>query len=78
MYQGPGQKKLDGRAKPVIEMPTDAVARITKTTICDTDLHTLNEDMRQRIEELAHIAAAMHMQTHAQARPDNDGVQNAN
>ena len=41
-------------------------------------LHPLNKDMRQRIEELAYIAAAMPMQAQLQARPDEDGAQNAN
>lgn len=41
VYHGPGQKKLDERAKPVIQSPTDAVVRITRTTICGTDLHIL-------------------------------------
>ncbi len=45
VYHGPGQKKLDDRAKPLIRMPTDAVVKITKTTICGTDLHILKGDV---------------------------------
>lgn len=45
VYHGPGQKKLDDRAKPVIKNATDAVVRITKTTICGTDLHILKGDV---------------------------------
>jgi alcohol dehydrogenase len=45
VYQGPGLKKLDDRAKPVIQAPTDAVVRITRTTICGTDLHILKGDV---------------------------------
>jgi alcohol dehydrogenase len=45
VYQGPGQKKLDDRAKPVVQAPGDAVVRITKTTICGTDLHILKGDV---------------------------------
>jgi alcohol dehydrogenase len=41
IYNGPGQKKLEDRPKPTIQGPTDAVVRITKTTICGTDLHIL-------------------------------------
>ena len=39
VYHGPGQKSLDERSKPVVRSPTDAVVRITRTTICGTDLH---------------------------------------
>jgi alcohol dehydrogenase len=45
VYHGPGQKKLDDRTKPVVQSPTDAVVRITKTTICGTDLHILKGDV---------------------------------
>ena len=41
VYKGPGLKALEARAKPVTQAPTDAVVRITKTTICGTDLHIL-------------------------------------
>ena len=41
VYNGPGKKALEDRAKPTIQAPTDAVVRITKTTICGTDLHIL-------------------------------------
>jgi alcohol dehydrogenase len=41
IYKGPGQKNLEDRPKPTIQAPTDAVVRITKTTICGTDLHIL-------------------------------------
>ena len=45
VYNGPGQKALEDRPKPVIQAPTDAVVRITKTTICGTDLHILKGDV---------------------------------
>ena len=45
VYHGPGQKKLDDRAKPVVKSPTDAIVRISKTTICGTDLHILKGDV---------------------------------
>jgi alcohol dehydrogenase len=45
VYKGPGRKKLDDRAKPAIQLPTDAIVRITKTTICGTDLHILKGDV---------------------------------
>ncbi|MES2940554.1 MAG: zinc-dependent alcohol dehydrogenase family protein [Pseudomonadota bacterium] len=45
VYQGPDQKKLDDRAKPAVQAPGDAIVRITKTTICGTDLHILKGDV---------------------------------
>jgi len=45
MYQGPGKKALVECPKPVITVPTDAIVRITKTTICGTDLHILKGDV---------------------------------
>lgn len=45
VYQGPGQKKLDDRAKPAVQAPGDAIVRITRTTICGTDLHILKGDV---------------------------------
>jgi alcohol dehydrogenase len=45
VYQGPGLKKLDDRVKPAVQAPTDAIVRITRTTICGTDLHILKGDV---------------------------------
>ena len=45
VYHGPGQKKLEDRPRPVVQQPTDAVVRITLTTICGTDLHILKGDV---------------------------------
>jgi alcohol dehydrogenase len=45
VYQGPGKKSLEDRPKPEIMAPTDAIVRITKTTICGTDLHILKGDV---------------------------------
>src|SRR3546814_13466878 len=44
VYHGPGQKSLDERPKPDLQAPTDAIVRVTKTTICGTDLHILKGD----------------------------------
>jgi alcohol dehydrogenase len=35
----------EDRPKPVLASPTDAIVRITKTTICGTDLHILKGDL---------------------------------
>jgi alcohol dehydrogenase len=45
VYQGPGKKALEDRPKPDINAPTDAIVKITKTTICGTDLHILKGDL---------------------------------
>jgi len=45
VYQGPGEKSWEDKQSPVIEKPTDAVVRITHTTICGTDLHILKGDV---------------------------------
>ncbi len=41
VYHGPSQKAWQEKAKPVIQLPTDALVRITKTTLCGTDLAIL-------------------------------------
>jgi len=45
VYHGPGQKSLEERPKPVIVDPGDAIVRVTRTTICGTDLHILKGDV---------------------------------
>jgi alcohol dehydrogenase len=45
VYLGSGKKALEDRPKPHIEAPTDAIVKITKTTICGTDLHILRGDV---------------------------------
>jgi alcohol dehydrogenase len=45
VYQGPGKKALEDKPFPKITAPTDAIVKITKTTICGTDLHILKGDV---------------------------------
>jgi alcohol dehydrogenase len=45
VYAGPAKKALEERPKPEIMASTDAIVRITKTTICGTDLHILKGDV---------------------------------
>jgi alcohol dehydrogenase len=45
VYQGPGKRVWQEKPKPVLLQPTDAVVRITATTICGTDLHILKGDV---------------------------------
>jgi len=45
VYQGPGKKDWIEKPKPEIEKPTDVIVKVTKTTICGTDLHILKGDV---------------------------------
>jgi alcohol dehydrogenase len=45
VYLGPTKKALAERPKPEITAPTDAIVKVTKTTICGTDLHILKGDV---------------------------------
>ena len=45
VYQGPGRKSLEDRPKPTLQLPSDVIVRITRTTICGTDLHILKGDV---------------------------------
>lgn len=44
-YHGPGKRVWEDKPRPEVEKPTDAVVRITHTTICGTDLHILKGDV---------------------------------
>jgi alcohol dehydrogenase len=50
VYRGPGRKEWADRPMPTVQAPTDAVVRITKTTICGTDLHILKGDVPEVVE----------------------------
>jgi alcohol dehydrogenase len=45
VYNGPGRKALEERPKPQLRDAGDAVVRLTRTTICGTDLHILKGDV---------------------------------
>lgn len=45
IYLGQGKKEVTEKPKPKIEKETDAIVKITKTTICGTDLHILSGDV---------------------------------
>src|SRR6202023_3111416 len=44
-YLGSGRRALEARPKPLIQAATDAIVRVTRTTICGTDLHILKGDV---------------------------------
>lgn len=45
VYHGPTQRSWEEKPKPTLRESTDAVVRITTTTICGTDLHILKGDV---------------------------------
>jgi threonine dehydrogenase-like Zn-dependent dehydrogenase len=45
VYLAPAKKALEERPRPKIAAPSDAIVKITKTTICGTDLHILKGDV---------------------------------
>ncbi len=50
IYRGPGKMEWADKPKPTIQAPTDAIVKITKTTICGTDLHILKGDVPAVVE----------------------------
>src|SRR4026209_998995 len=45
VYHGPDHRSYEEKPMPIIKEATDAIVRITKTTICGTDLHILKGDV---------------------------------
>jgi alcohol dehydrogenase len=45
VYHGPGKRALEDKPKPTVKEPTDAVVKITRTTICGTDIHIMKGDV---------------------------------
>ncbi len=45
VFHGPGKRSWEEKPRPTIDKPTDAIVRITHTTICGTDLHILKGDV---------------------------------
>jgi len=45
VYLGLDKKAFEDRQKPEIRNETDAIIKISKTTICGTDLHILKGDV---------------------------------
>ncbi|MFI5151858.1 MAG: zinc-dependent alcohol dehydrogenase family protein [Chitinophagales bacterium] len=50
VYHGPNSKAWEEKPKPTIKEPSDAIVRISKTTICGTDLHILKGDVPEVID----------------------------
>jgi len=45
VYHGPGIRSYEEKPIPVLKDSTDAIVRVTKTTICGTDLHIMKGDV---------------------------------
>ena len=45
LYRHPGQRAWEEMPRPVLQAATDAIVRITTSTICGTDLHILKGDV---------------------------------
>ena len=45
IYVGPDKKAVQDRPKPDLKLPTDVIVKMTKTTICGTELHILKGDL---------------------------------
>ncbi|MFI5305115.1 MAG: zinc-dependent alcohol dehydrogenase family protein [Nitrospiria bacterium] len=45
VYHGPGKRAWENKSKPALKDSTDAIVKISKTTICGTDLHIMKGDV---------------------------------
>jgi alcohol dehydrogenase len=45
VFHGPGKPKWEGKPRPAIQHASDAIVRVTTSTICGTDLHILKGDL---------------------------------
>src|SRR5438045_927683 len=45
VYNGANQIALENRAKPTTKSPTDAIVKLSHSTICGTDLHIIKGDV---------------------------------
>lgn len=50
VYHGPNKRGWEEKPKPTIKNSTDAIIRVTKATICGTDLHIMKGDVPEVVE----------------------------
>lgn len=50
VYHGAGQRAWEEKPRPSLLEPTDAIVRMTTSTICGTDLHILKGDLPEVAE----------------------------
>ncbi len=55
------EKSMGRKPKPEIKVPTDAVIKILKTSICRSDLHILKSDLPVVIDEriIGHVGVGI-------------------
>ncbi|MGE5398806.1 MAG: zinc-dependent alcohol dehydrogenase family protein [Ignavibacteriales bacterium] len=52
VFHGPGKRAWEEKPKPTIKDSKDAIIRMTKTTICGTDLHIMKGDVPEVVDGL--------------------------
>ena len=52
VYHSQGKRGWEEKPKPTIQNPSDAIMKITKTTICGTDLHIMKGDVPEVVDGL--------------------------
>jgi alcohol dehydrogenase len=50
VYHGPNKRAWEEKPQPTLLKPTDAIVRISKTTICGTDLHIMKGDLPKVVD----------------------------
>jgi alcohol dehydrogenase len=45
VYHSPGKCALENMPKPDLKLPTDGIDKVTKMTICGTELHIMKGDV---------------------------------
>ena len=50
VYHGPNHRAWEEKPQPTLLKPTDALVRISKTTICGTDLHIMKGDLPKVVD----------------------------
>lgn len=52
VYHGPGKRSWEEKPKPKLKDSSDVIVKITKTTICGTDLHIMQGDVPEVVDGL--------------------------
>ena len=66
VYHGAGKKSWEEKPKPSILLPTDAIVKILKTTICGTDLHIMKGDVPEVTDGRAIHGHTYHLTIYAE------------
>ena len=52
VYHGANQRAWEEKPQPALQKTTDAIVKISKTTICGTDLHIMKGDLPRVVDGL--------------------------